>query len=441
MGGALRPGAAEGLAEARAHARLRRAVLSRRNRGARRRHRRARHARGRPAAVARPDRQATRRRLDRGGVRELDAHERPQRPRNGSVSIAMLEALQRGDFAAVEGMLQNDFHDADRRADAGDRRRHRGAARRGRAQRAARRVGLVRFRAREKPTRSKRSGDASAARRRLKESLRASQRLRSGDERRRPRRRSARRGCDAAARRAEQSLRRHRRHDAGRARRRCAACLPVDRTDRRRYAAGRVGKPGSAGGRRLPPRRRAHSRQPAQRARGLCSRRSRARRRFGSAGAHGRGGRRFRRALYGARRRRHLRMRRETRASAALSQRSAHLGADARRYVLRRRPRGDQTARAAVARTLHRRSRRRAKAPVQTGVALRLGYAGAFCDRPALDRGKPKRVRRGFSAHRCARSSRRIPRPASTSTASATSHSRASWYARPATPKSASASA
>jgi 4-diphosphocytidyl-2-C-methyl-D-erythritol kinase len=42
--------------------------------------------------------------------RELDAHERPQRPRNGSVSIAMLEALQRGDFAAVEEMLQNDFH-------------------------------------------------------------------------------------------------------------------------------------------------------------------------------------------------------------------------------------------------------------------------------------------------------------------------------------------
>jgi 4-diphosphocytidyl-2-C-methyl-D-erythritol kinase len=44
--------------------------------------------------------------------RELDARERPQRPRNGSASIAMLEALQRGDFAAAEGMLQNDFHDA-----------------------------------------------------------------------------------------------------------------------------------------------------------------------------------------------------------------------------------------------------------------------------------------------------------------------------------------
>jgi 4-diphosphocytidyl-2-C-methyl-D-erythritol kinase len=43
--------------------------------------------------------------------RELDEHERPQRPRNGSASIAMLEALQRGDFAAVEATLQNDFHE------------------------------------------------------------------------------------------------------------------------------------------------------------------------------------------------------------------------------------------------------------------------------------------------------------------------------------------
>jgi 4-diphosphocytidyl-2-C-methyl-D-erythritol kinase len=43
--------------------------------------------------------------------RELDAHERPQRPRRGSVSIAMLEALQRADFAAVERLLQNDFHE------------------------------------------------------------------------------------------------------------------------------------------------------------------------------------------------------------------------------------------------------------------------------------------------------------------------------------------
>ncbi|HEY2554046.1 MAG TPA: 4-(cytidine 5'-diphospho)-2-C-methyl-D-erythritol kinase [Candidatus Cybelea sp.] len=43
--------------------------------------------------------------------RELDAHGRPQRPRSGSISIAMLEALQRADFGAVEGMLQNDFHE------------------------------------------------------------------------------------------------------------------------------------------------------------------------------------------------------------------------------------------------------------------------------------------------------------------------------------------
>jgi 4-diphosphocytidyl-2-C-methyl-D-erythritol kinase len=41
----------------------------------------------------------------------LDRHERPQRGRSGSVSIAMLEALQRADFARVASLLQNDFHD------------------------------------------------------------------------------------------------------------------------------------------------------------------------------------------------------------------------------------------------------------------------------------------------------------------------------------------
>jgi 4-diphosphocytidyl-2-C-methyl-D-erythritol kinase len=41
----------------------------------------------------------------------LDRHARPQRTRNGSVSIAMLEALQRADFSRVASLLQNDFHD------------------------------------------------------------------------------------------------------------------------------------------------------------------------------------------------------------------------------------------------------------------------------------------------------------------------------------------
>ncbi len=43
--------------------------------------------------------------------REIDALERVQRPRGGSVSIRMLETLQRADFAGVEALLQNDFHD------------------------------------------------------------------------------------------------------------------------------------------------------------------------------------------------------------------------------------------------------------------------------------------------------------------------------------------
>jgi 4-diphosphocytidyl-2-C-methyl-D-erythritol kinase len=42
----------------------------------------------------------------------LDAQPRPQRPRNDSVSIASLEALQRGDFERAESLLQNDFQDS-----------------------------------------------------------------------------------------------------------------------------------------------------------------------------------------------------------------------------------------------------------------------------------------------------------------------------------------
>jgi 4-diphosphocytidyl-2-C-methyl-D-erythritol kinase len=41
----------------------------------------------------------------------LNAQPRAQRARSGSVSIRMLEALQRADFASVEALVQNDFHD------------------------------------------------------------------------------------------------------------------------------------------------------------------------------------------------------------------------------------------------------------------------------------------------------------------------------------------
>ncbi|MBV9719685.1 MAG: 4-(cytidine 5'-diphospho)-2-C-methyl-D-erythritol kinase [Candidatus Eremiobacteraeota bacterium] len=43
---------------------------------------------------------------------QLDRHVRPQRPRKGSVSLALLEALQRSDFARVESLMQNDFQNA-----------------------------------------------------------------------------------------------------------------------------------------------------------------------------------------------------------------------------------------------------------------------------------------------------------------------------------------
>jgi 4-diphosphocytidyl-2-C-methyl-D-erythritol kinase len=42
---------------------------------------------------------------------QLDRLPLPSRPRNTSVSLAMLNALQRGDFTDVERLLGNDFHD------------------------------------------------------------------------------------------------------------------------------------------------------------------------------------------------------------------------------------------------------------------------------------------------------------------------------------------
>lgn len=42
---------------------------------------------------------------------KLDDVERPSRPRNDSVTLAALDALQRADFQATERLLCNDFHD------------------------------------------------------------------------------------------------------------------------------------------------------------------------------------------------------------------------------------------------------------------------------------------------------------------------------------------
>ncbi len=43
--------------------------------------------------------------------KELDRHERSSRARRESVSLRVLEALQRGDFDTVNASLQNDFHE------------------------------------------------------------------------------------------------------------------------------------------------------------------------------------------------------------------------------------------------------------------------------------------------------------------------------------------
>jgi 4-diphosphocytidyl-2-C-methyl-D-erythritol kinase len=42
---------------------------------------------------------------------QLDATPRPSRPRSSSVSLAMVEAVQRGDFGRVRSLLSNDFND------------------------------------------------------------------------------------------------------------------------------------------------------------------------------------------------------------------------------------------------------------------------------------------------------------------------------------------
>lgn len=47
----------------------------------------------------------------RDAYARLDASPRPTRPRAGSASLRALEALQRGDFGALEPLLTNDFHD------------------------------------------------------------------------------------------------------------------------------------------------------------------------------------------------------------------------------------------------------------------------------------------------------------------------------------------
>ena len=100
-----------------------------------------------------------------------------------------------------------------------------------------------------------------------------------------------------------------------------------------------------------------------------------------------------------------------------------HVGTLARRHVLRRRTDGHQTACAGIARTVHRAPRGCAKIPVEAGRALRVDTLARYAAGPlAIARPKPGPVT--CSARRCARTFRRTPRPASTSTALRISPSR-----------------
>ena len=347
-----------------------------------------------------------------------------QRPRSGSVSIAALEALQRGDFERRRALDAKRFSRRHRFARTPEvAARHRGAARRGRAQRdCSRGLGFVRLYARARCSARIEAivgnayglpGTFEDIRYALCDTPTGPWTVTRSDERRRARRRAVGRRGAAAARRAEQSLRRHRRHDAGRARASRAARVAAIGADRRRRAAGEWATSGSAGGRRLPARRRAHSRQPAQRARGLCARAkpcssplricrcSRPRRSAISSSA-------LRRS-----RRRRLRLRREARASARAIPRCRTPG------------RGCATARfAAAAWWRSNRARCRCSSASSNASARRASIRSSwprssvgicwrvFAMRPALDRASRSACVAGSSARRCARSSRRIPRPA-----------------------------
>ena len=94
--------------------------------------------------------------------------------------------------------------------------------------------------------------------------------------------------------RSEQGLRRNRRGNAGRPRARGAARVDAHRANRRRRAAGDAGSSRFDARRRASPRRRAHHREPAQRPRGVRPGRRPADRRFRPARSHAARRRRFR---------------------------------------------------------------------------------------------------------------------------------------------------
>ena len=96
----------------RASARFRRSILSGRYGRTRGGNGRTRHAGGRNAPLARADRQAARGGIDGSRLRAARSSASGRHGRvTASASIAMLEALQRADFAAVQSLLQNDFHE------------------------------------------------------------------------------------------------------------------------------------------------------------------------------------------------------------------------------------------------------------------------------------------------------------------------------------------
>ncbi len=99
MAGAFGSDAPARLAAHRSNARIRRAVLSRGYGGTRRGNGRTHHARRSDSPLARADRKTASGDFDGGRLRRARPRgKRPQRPRKGSASIALLEALQRGEF-------------------------------------------------------------------------------------------------------------------------------------------------------------------------------------------------------------------------------------------------------------------------------------------------------------------------------------------------------
>ncbi len=250
---------------------------------------------------------------------------------------------------------------------------------------------------------------------------------RDGADRGRSRRRTTGRAGHGRTRRAEQSLPVDRGDAAGRA---CAARNQRERPRRanHRGRAERGPRARARTRRRSTPGWATDRGQPSVGARRPARRRARPPCHGGPSGRHDRGDRRIPRRSGGARRRRRLRVRRAPHARCAFPRGPAHVGAVARRHVLRRRLRAVGAARLPFTRTVSRPARRRAQEPAPARQDLRLGRPRALRQSADCESRTSNGGPAACSVRRPPRSFARTPRSQSTSTARATFRSRSASY-------------